>query len=111
MASWKKIITSGSHAHLNEVTASAMSASTISVKTLTVTGSGTITTDSLTFVGEQNLAVADGGTGASTFTSNGILYGNGTGALQATAAGTNGYFLYSNSGTPAWTNSIDGGTY
>ena len=58
-----------------------------------------------------DLAVADGGTGASTFTSNGVLYGNGTSAIQATAAGTNGYFLYSNSGTPAWTNVIDGGTY
>ena len=69
----------------------------------TITG-GTIT-------GITDLVVADGGTGASTFTSNGILYGNGTGALQATAAGTNGYFLYSNSGTPAWINSIDGGTY
>ena len=69
----------------------------------TITG-GTIT-------GITDLVVADGGTGASTFTSNGILYGNGTGALQATAAGTNGYFLYSNSGTPAWTSSIDGGTY
>tara|TARA_B100000131_G_scaffold8147_1_gene8518 strand:+ start:33264 stop:34574 length:1311 start_codon:yes stop_codon:yes gene_type:complete len=69
----------------------------------TITG-GTIT-------GITDLAVADGGTGASTFTSNGILYGNGTSAIQATAAGTDGYFLYSNSGTPAWTNSIDGGTY
>ncbi len=69
----------------------------------TITG-GTIT-------GITDLAVADGGTGASTFTANGILYGNGTSAVQATAAGTDGYFLYSNSGTPAWTNSIDGGTY
>ena len=69
----------------------------------TITG-GTIT-------GITDLVVADGGTGASTFTSNGIIYGNGTGALQATAAGTNGYFLYSNSGTPAWTNTVDGGTY
>lgn len=58
-----------------------------------------------------DIAVADGGTGAGTFTSNGILYGNGTGALQATAAGTDGYILYSNSGTPDWTNTLDGGTY
>jgi hypothetical protein len=65
-------------------------------------GSLTLTTD---------LAVAEGGTGASTFASNGILYGNGTGAVQATAAGTDTYILYSNSGTPAWTNTIDGGTY
>ena len=57
------------------------------------------------------ISVANGGTGAATFTSNGVLYGAGTGAIQATAAGTNGYFLYSNSGTPAWTNTIDGGTY
>ena len=61
--------------------------------------------------GITDLLVADGGTGASSFTSNGILYGNGSGALQATAAGTNGYFLYSNSGTPDWTNVVDGGTY
>lgn len=57
------------------------------------------------------IAVGDGGTGATSFTSNGVLYGNSTGAIQATAAGTNGYFLYSNAGTPAWTNTIDGGTY
>ena len=58
-----------------------------------------------------DVAVAHGGTCVSTFTSNGILYGNGTGAVQVTAAGTDTYFLYSNSGTPAWTNSIDGGTF
>ena len=69
----------------------------------------TITGGSIT--GITDLLVADGGTGASSFTSNGIIYGNGSGALQATAAGTNGYFLYSNSGTPAWTNVVDGGTY
>ena len=58
-----------------------------------------------------DVAVAHGGTGVSTFASNGILYGNGTGAVQVTAAGTDDYFLYSNSGTPAWTNEIDGGTF
>jgi hypothetical protein len=81
-------------------------------------GSG-VTGSSLTSVGTiatgvwngTAVTVPYGGTGATTFTSNGILYGNGTGALQATAAGTNGYFLYSNSGTPAWTNTISGGTY
>ena len=57
------------------------------------------------------MTVGFGGTGASTFTSNGILYGNGAGTIQATAAGTDGYFLKSNSGTPAWTNVIDGGTF
>ena len=57
------------------------------------------------------IGVADGGTGAGTFTSNGIIYGNGTGAMQATAAGTDGYILYSNGGTPDWTNTLDGGSY
>ena len=69
----------------------------------TITG-GTIT-------GITDLVVADGGTGASTFTSNGVLYGNGAGAIQATAAGADTYIMYSNSGTPAWTNVISGGTY
>ena len=58
-----------------------------------------------------DVAVAHGGTGVSTFTSNGVLYGNGTSAVQVTAAGTDTYFLYSNSGTPAWTNTVDGGTF
>jgi len=57
------------------------------------------------------LGVPNGGTGTTTFTSNGILYGNGTSALGVTAAGTSGYFLYSNAGTPDWTNIVDGGTY
>ena len=61
--------------------------------------------------GITDITVADGGTGVSTFTSNGILYGNGASAVQVTAAGTSGYFLYSNSGTPAWTNVLDGGSY
>ena len=69
----------------------------------TITG-GTIT-------GITDLVVADGGTGASTFTSNGVLYGNGAGAIQATAAGADTYIMYSNSGTPAWNNVISGGTY
>ena len=57
------------------------------------------------------LTVANGGTGATTFTTNGVLYGNGTGAIQATAAGTDGYILKSASGVPTWSNTIDGGTY
>jgi hypothetical protein len=58
------------------------------------------------------IAVADGGTGVGTFTSNGILFGNGTGALQATAAGTAGQVLLSggSGGAPSFGN-IDGGTY
>jgi len=58
------------------------------------------------------IAVADGGTGAGTFTSKGILYGNGTSALAATGAGTAGQVLLSggSGGSPSFGN-IDGGTY
>lgn len=42
------------------------------------------------------LTVPNGGTGATTFTSYGVLYGNGTSAIGATAAGTAGYVLTSN---------------
>ena len=64
------------------------------------------------------VAVSYGGTGASTFTSKGIIYGNGTGALQVTQAGTwdatnsIGQILsVDSSGTPIWTNTIDGGAF
>jgi hypothetical protein len=57
------------------------------------------------------LTVPNGGTGATTFTTNGVLYGNGTSAIQATSAGTDGYILKSASGVPTWSNTIDGGTY
>lgn len=64
------------------------------------------------------LGVGNGGTGASSFTSNGIIYGNASGALQVTAAGawdgTNliGQLLSVNSsGVPTWTNTIDCGTF
>ena len=51
----------------------------------------------------SDLAVADGGTGTASFTSKGVLYGNGTSALQATAAGTNGQLLVADgSGTPGF---------
>ena len=58
-----------------------------------------------------DVAVSYGGTGRSTFTSNGILYGNGTSGLNVTAAGADAYFLKSNNGTPVWSNVIDGGTF
>ena len=43
-----------------------------------------------------DLTVAQGGTGAGTFTANGILFGNGTSAIGATAVGTSGHVLTSN---------------
>jgi len=66
-----------------------------------------------------DVAVPYGGTGVSSFTTKGIIYGQGTGALAVTAAGTwdattsgMGQILSVNSsGVPTWTNTVDGGTF
>jgi hypothetical protein len=73
---------------------------------------------------DTDLEVQFGGTGASTFTSKGIVYGNDAGALQVTAAanmaspGTGADVNTSNqvltvtaTGVPVWTDTIDGGTF
>ena len=73
---------------------------------------------------DTDLEVQFGGTGASTFTANGIIYGNTAGALQVTAAanmaspgtGTDATTSYqiltvTSAGVPVWTNTIDGGTF
>ena len=67
---------------------------------------------------DNALTVPYGGTGRTTATANGIIYGNGTGVMGVTAAGTwdsthsVGQLLSVNSsGTPTWTNTIDGGTF
>lgn len=49
------------------------------------------------------LAVGNGGTGATTLASNGVLYGNAAAAIGATAAGTTGQVLVGNTGSaPSW---------
>jgi hypothetical protein len=56
------------------------------------------------------VGVQYGGTGNTTFTTNGVLFGNGTGALQVTAAGTDGQVLVSNAGVPQF-QMLDGGAF
>ena len=70
----------------------------------------TITGGSIT--GITDITVADGGTGASTFTANGVIFGNGTSALGVTATGTAGQVLVSggSGAAPSFSN-IDGGTF
>ena len=53
--------------------------------------------------GITDLAVADGGTGASTFAANNVLLGNGTSSFQVVAPGTSGNVLTSNGTTWAST--------
>jgi hypothetical protein len=77
----------------------------------TWTGSNTFT-GSLTLPGVivfgTPLAVTSGGTGAASFTANGILYGNGTGAIQSTGQGTAGQVLTAaTNGAPYWATDIE----
>ena len=73
---------------------------------------------------DSDLEVQFGGTGAGTFTSNGIVYGNGTSPLQVTAEAnmaspgtgndaTTSYqvLTVTSAGVPVWTNTLDGGTF
>ena len=76
-------------------------------KTMWVYNNATNVVDAVTHLSSltlgTDLAVSDGGTGASTFTANGVIYGNTTSALLATAAGTTGQVLVGNTGAaPSW---------
>ncbi len=60
---------------------------------------------------EGTLPVASGGTGATSFTAGGILYGTGTSPIGASAAGIAGQVLISGgAGAPSWINSSAVGT-
>jgi hypothetical protein len=76
----------------------------------TITTLGTVTTG---VWNASTIAVSYGGTGQTTLTSRGVVYGNGTSAAGVTAASdTEGSFLREDAtGAPYWSNVIDGGTY
>jgi len=99
---------SGSFAH---IAVNSVSASRIEVDSIqgnwtnagnTVADLGSITTVDInggTINGITDLAVADGGTGASTLTDGGVLLGSGTGAITATAVLANGELLIGDNST------------
>ena len=67
---------------------------------------------------ETDLTVPNGGTGVSSFTDNGIVFGDGSNALDVTAAAgssdattSNQLLTVDGSGVPVFTTTIDGGTY
>ena len=104
---------------------------TLANSTYTATGTGTqnntitsVTVDSYgrltaaTFSAISGLTVGQGGTGVSTFTTNGITFGNGSGALQVTAAAgtadqawSNQILTTTNAGVPVWSTALDGGQF
>ena len=71
MAEWKKVVVSGSSAELQDLTL------------------------------DTALTVANGGTGVSTIATNGILYGNGTSALQVASAAANSVLTTNGSNVPS----------
>lgn len=82
--------------------------SIISQSGLTVTVSGSLNVTSALTLGTA-LTVANGGTGAATLTSNGVLIGNGTSAITSVVAGGVGLCLLSTAGAPTWGACSSGG--
>jgi len=72
---------------------------------LTTSGGPITTSGTITLAG--TLGVANGGTGATSLTSNNVILGNGTSAVQFVAPGTSGNVLTSNGTT--WTSAAGGG--
>ena len=68
------------------------------------TSGGALTVDTLPNL-TGTLDVDSGGTGAATLTSNGVLYGNTTGAVQVTAQGGTNTVLTASAGAPAFSTS------
>jgi hypothetical protein len=65
-----------------------------------VLSSGTVDRNDANYL-SGTLSVANGGTGAGSFTSNGILYGNGSGTLQVTASAANSVLVTNGAGVPS----------
>lgn len=73
-----------------------------------ITGVGTLTGGTWQ---ANTITVPYGGTGMTTFTTNGVLYGNSAGAIRVSAAGTDGQVLVASpTGVPTFA-MLDGGTF
>ena len=81
------------------------------------TSGGAVYATSTSALTTGTLPVASGGTGRSTLTTNAILYGNGAGQVGLAGPGTidaNGIgqiLSVTTGGVPAWTDTLDGGTF
>lgn len=87
------------------ITAAALTRTDDTNVTLTLGGTPTtalLAATSITAGWTGQLAVGRGGTGAATFTANGVLYGNTTSAIQVTAQGAANSVLIANAGAPAF---------
>jgi hypothetical protein len=91
-------------------------ASNNTITAITVDGFGRFTAATVGAI--SGLTVAQGGTGLSTITTNGITYGNGTGAVGVTAVAggadqtwSNQILTVTNAGVPVWSSALDGGQF
>jgi hypothetical protein len=81
-------------------TAAAITAATGSLGTMSTQNANAVTITGGSITGITDLAVADGGTGASSITANSVILGNGTSALSGNlVAPSSGKFLVSNGTT------------
>jgi hypothetical protein len=111
-------VTTGIVNLFNNITTGTVNIAGAGASTINV-GSSTSTVNIGQLILTTDLAVPYGGTGVSTFTANGIVYGNNGSALQVTAAsnpGSNattsyGILTTDASNVPVWTDTIDGGSY
>jgi len=69
-------------------------------------GAGVVQSDAFGVLSSSTLGVGSGGTGATTFTTNGILYGNGTSAIQATSAAANSILATNAANAPILTQTL-----
>lgn len=97
-------------------TATGSGATNSTVTSLTVDSYGRLT--AATYSAISGLTVSQGGTGLATVTTNGITYGNGTGAFGVTSAAgsadqtwSNQILTVTNAGVPVWSSAMDGGTF
>ena len=88
-----------------------VSGDALQVKALGITNAMLAGSIDLTAKVTGTLPVANGGTGLASFTSGDLTYASGSTTLSKLGIGTAGQFLTVSSGAPAWTDTIDGGTF
>jgi hypothetical protein len=111
-------VTTGSVSLFNNITTGTLNVAGAGASTINL-GSATSTVNIGVLTLATDLAVQYGGTGQSSFTTNGVIYGQNASGLAVTAAslpGSNattsyGVLTTDVSNVPVWTDTIDGGSY
>ena len=104
-------IASGAFDKANSANLLAFSSGTIASAAFNQANTANINAANASFLTTGIVGVGVGGTGVTSFTSNGILFGNGGGALNVTSAGTEGQVLQAGAtGIPSF-GMLDGGSF